>query len=424
MPLWWRWRRLADALTSGDPFGLAAVDFARDAPAPLDGVRILDLSRLVAGNALTHVLADFGAEVIKVERPGQGDDLRNWRVEGVSIHWKVYARNKKSITLNMRHARGRALLLDLVRTAQILVENFVPGTLEKWDLGPDVLHEANPSLVIVRISGWGQIGPDRNLPGFGSLVEARTGFAEINGFADRPPVLPPLALADMVAGLYGGIATLVALRHCEVKGGKGQVVDLPLFDPLLSILGPQAALYELTGELPARTGSRSTLTAPRNTYRCRDGRYVALSASMQSMYERLMRTIGQAELISDPRFLTNADRVRNNDQLDPIVGAFIESYDQAEALEIFREAGVTVGPVHDTVGMLHDPLVRENQVMVRLPDEEVGSVAMHNVAARLSETPGLIRSPAPALGEHNREILAGLGLDDEAVDVLAAEEVI
>jgi crotonobetainyl-CoA:carnitine CoA-transferase CaiB-like acyl-CoA transferase len=411
-------------LVARDRIDLIQQDFARDAAAPLDGVRILDLSRLVAGNALTHVLADFGAEVIKVERPGQGDDLRNWRVEGVSIHWKVYARNKKSITVNMRSERGRAILLDLVKTSQMLVENFLPGTLEQWELGPDVLHAANPKLVIVRISGWGQSGPDRSVPGFGSLVEARSGFAAMNGFADRPPVLPPLALADMVAGLYGAVAALVALRHCEVDQGKGQVVDLPLFDPLLSILGPQAALYELTGELPERLGSRSNLTAPRNSYRCRDGQFVALSASMQSMYERLMRTIGRPELIEDNRFLTNADRVQNNDQLDRVVAQFIESHDQYDVLQIFRDAGVTVGPVHDTLGMLNDPLVKENKVMVRLPDEEIDSVVMHNVAARLSETPGLIRSPAPTLGEHNSEILGDIGIDETELSTLGEQGVI
>tara|TARA_Y100000815_G_scaffold71548_1_gene60366 strand:- start:524 stop:1759 length:1236 start_codon:yes stop_codon:yes gene_type:complete len=411
-------------LVARDRIDLIQQDFARDAAAPLDGVRILDLSRLVAGNALTHVLADFGAEVVKVERPGQGDDLRNWRVEGVSIHWKVYARNKKSITVNMRSERGRAILLDLVKTSQMLVENFLPGTLEQWELGPDVLHAANPKLVIVRISGWGQSGPDRSVPGFGSLVEARSGFAAMNGFADRPPVLPPLALADMVAGLYGAVAALVALRHCEVDQGKGQVVDLPLFDPLLSILGPQAALYELTGELPERLGSRSNLTAPRNSYRCRDGQFVALSASMQSMYERLMRTIGRPELIEDNRFLTNADRVQNNDQLDRVVAQFIESHDQYDVLQIFRDAGVTVGPVHDTLGMLNDPLVKENKVMVRLPDEEIDSVVMHNVAARLSETPGLIRSPAPTLGEHNSEILGDIGIDETELSTLGKQGVI
>jgi len=388
---------------------LPEIDYRPDASGPLDDIRVLDLSRLVAGNALTHFLADFGAEVIKVERPGYGDDLRNWRVEGISIHWKVYARNKKSVTLNFSQENGRKLLLELAATSQILVENFIPGTLEKWNLGPEALHEANPNLIVVRISGWGQSGPDKRFPGFGSLVEARTGFAAMNGFADRAPVLPPLALADMVAGLYGGVATLVALRHREVSGGAGQVIDLPLFDPLLSILGPQAAQYELTGEIPGRMGSRIRTTAPRNVYCCGDGRYVALSASMQSMFERLMETIGQAELIEDTRFLTNADRVEHCDALDTVIAEFIEGRSQAENLAIFQGAGVTVGPVHDVVGLLEDPLVQAREAIVRLPDDEMESLPMHNIPARLSVTPGLIRDPAPALGQHNAEILAQLG---------------
>jgi formyl-CoA transferase len=399
-------------------------DYRPDAPAPLDGVRVLDLSRLVAGNALTHVLADYGAEVIKVERPGHGDDLRNWRVEGFSIYWKVYARNKKSITLNPRSEAGRELLLRLVEGAQVLVENFLPGTLEKWNLGPEVLARRNPALIMVRISGWGQNGPDREQPGFGSLVEARSGFAAMNGFPDRPPVLPPLALADMVTGMYGGMATLVALRHCEVNGGRGQVIDLPLFDPLLVILGPQAAEYQLTGQSATRSGSRSTTTAPRNTYRCRDGRYVALSASMQSMAERLFKTMGREDLIDDPRFRSNADRVRNNDILDPIVGEFMARHDQVELLEIFQAAGVTVGPVHDTAGMLQDDMVREREVMLRFPDREMGELPMHNVAAHLSETPGEIRRPAPALGQHNGEIYGALGLSPEEIAALQKEDVI
>ncbi len=398
-------------------------DYRPDAPAPLDGVRVLDLSRLVAGNALTHVLADYGAEVIKIERPGKGDDLRNWRVDGISIHWKVYARNKKSITLNPRSKKGREILLRLVESAQVLVENFLPGTLEKWQLGPNELLARNPSLVMVRISGWGQTGPDREQPGFGSLVEARSGFAAMNGFEDRPPVLPPLALADMVAGIYGGMATLTALRQVEVCGGKGQVVDLPLFDPLLAILGPQGAHYQLTGQGGARTGSRSTTTAPRNTYRCKDGRYVALSASMQSMAERLFKTMGREDLVDDPRFKTNADRVRNNDLLDPIVGEFMASHDQAELLKIFKQAGVTVGPVHDTAGMLEDEMIREREVMLRFPDAEMGELPMHNVAAHLSETPGQIRLPAPSLGQHNSEIYGEQGISPDEIATLQKEDI-
>lgn len=404
--------------------GLPQADYARGAPAPLDGVRILDLSRLVAGNALTHALADFGADVIKVERPGGGDDLRAWKVDGVSAFWKVYCRNKQSITLDYRAGEGRELLLRLVEGAQVLVENFVPGTLEKWELGPEVLLARNPKLVVVRVSGWGQEGPDRDKPGFGSLVEARSGFAAMNGYPDRPPVLPPLALADMVAGTYGAMTTLVALRQVEVAGGRGQVIDLPLFDPLFSLLGPEAATYRLTGVVPERTGSRSNITAPRNTYRCKDGRFVALSASMQSMVDRLLKAIGREDLLDDPRFATNADRVANNDILDPIVAAFMAERTQAENLAVFEAAGVTVGPVADIGQIVDDPMVQAREVLVEFPDREMDRLPMHNVAARLSETPGRIRTPAPELGEHNAEIYGALGLDADDLARLAEQGVI
>ncbi|HZD26374.1 MAG TPA: CoA transferase [Alphaproteobacteria bacterium] len=392
--------------------------------APLAGVRVIDLSRLVAGNALTHVLADYGAEVVKVERPGLGDDLRNWTVDGISAYWKVYGRNKKSVTLNMRSEQGRALLLQLVETAQLLVENFLPGTLEDWGLGPEVLLKRNPKLVVVRISGFGQDGPDRHKPGYGTLVEARSGFAALNGFPDRPPLLPPLALADMVAGLYGVGAALIALRNVEVSGGRGQVIDLPLFDPLFSIIGPEPAVHQITGKPTPRQGNRASHTAPRNIYRCSDGNYVALSASMQSMAERLFRAIGRADMIDDPRFATNTARVENNEALDRIVGDFMAARTQAENLAFFEEAGVTVGPVNDATRLRHDAMVNAREVLVRYADPEMGELPMHNVAARLSETPGSIRSPAPALGQHNAEVFGALGVDEAGLRRLQDEGVI
>ncbi len=391
------------------------------AAAPLDGVRVLDLSRLVAGNMLSLALADFGAEVIKIETPGRGDDLRNWRVEGVSVHWKVYARNKKSVSLNLRHEEGRRLLLRLVERSRVFIENYVPGTLERMGLGPDVLHRHNPGLVIVRVSGWGQTGPFRHKPGFGSLVEAMSGFAAMNGYPDRPPVLPPLALADMIAGLYGAMATLVAVRNIEVGGGRGQVIDLALFESIHSVLGPEAAVYRLTGQVKPRVGSRSNTTAPRNVYRCKDGRYVALSASMQAMAERLFRAIGREDLIDNPKFRTNADRVANNDELDAIVAGYMARHTQAENLAHFERAGVTVGPVCDVSELVDHPFVQGREVLVTYPDEEMGRLPMHNVVPRLSETPGVIRRPAPGLGEHNREILAELGLTESDLDRLARE---
>lgn len=389
---------------------LPKLDYQPCASGPLAGVRVLDLSRLVAGNAVSHVLADFGAEVLKIEAPGRGDDLRNWRVKGVSTYWKVYARNKKSITLDCRIEAGRSLLLKLVATAHVLIENFVPGKLEDMKLGPDVLHGANPKLILLRVSGWGQTGPFKHKPGFGTLVEAMSGYASMNGFADRPPTLPPLALADMVSGLYGAYATMVALREIETKGGQGQVIDLSLFEPMLSILGPEAANYRLTGDVTPRLGSRSATSSPRNVYVCSDGKFVAMSASMQSMAERLFRVMGRADLITDPRFATNTDRLQHGEEIDAIVADFMRQRTQAENLALFDEVGVTVGPVCDVADLLAHPFVSGREALVELPDEDTGTLPMHNVTPRLSRTPGSIRTPAPTLGQHNEEIYGSLGL--------------
>lgn len=394
------------------------VEFQPDAKSSLDGLRVLDLSRLVSGNIVTHLLADHGAEVIKVERPGTGDDLRNWRTKGHSVHWKVYCRNKKSITLDLRRDEGKRLLLTLAKRMNVLVENFKPGTLERWGIGPDVLFEQNPNLIIVRVSGWGQTGLYAHKPGFGSLVEAMSGFAAMNGYGDRPPVLPPLALADMIAGLYGSFAVLAAMRHIEMGHGRGQVIDLPLFDPIYSILGPIAAQYRLTGEVPQRTGSRSNQTAPRNAYRTKDGRYVALSASMQAMAERFFKAIGMPDLIDNPKYKTNTDRVANNDELDPIVAEFMAGRTQAELLELFEKADVTVGPVADIEQLMDHPYINDRAIIVDVPDDELGRVPMHNVIPRMSETPAALRTPAPDLGQHNAEIYSELGLSQEDVERL------
>ncbi|MGI9520063.1 MAG: CaiB/BaiF CoA transferase family protein [Hyphomicrobiaceae bacterium] len=400
------------------------VDFQPESKSSLSGLRVLDLSRLVSGNIVTHLLGDHGAEVIKVERPGVGDDLRNWKTKGHSVHWKVYCRNKKSITLDLRPDEGKAIFLDLVQRMNVLVENFKPGTLEKWGIGPDVLLDRNPRLVIVRVSGWGQTGLYAHKPGFGSLVEAMSGFAAMNGFADRPPVLPPLALADMIAGLYGSFAVLAAMRSVDFGDGKGQVIDLPLFDPIYSILGPIAAQYRLTGEIPERTGSRSNQTAPRNTYRTRDGKYVALSASMQAMAERFFRAIGMPELLDDPKYTTNTDRVANNDELDPIVGDFMASRTQAELLELFEKADITVGTVVDISQLMDHPYINDRAVIVDVPDADLGRLPMHNVIPRMSGTPATLRSPAPDLGQHNNEIYSEIGLKKDDLDRLGEQGII
>ena len=394
-------------------------DFTPDAKGPLDGVRVLDLSRLVAGNTLTQLLGDFGAEVIKVEPPA-GDTLRAWNTEGVPTNWKIYARSKKSLGLELRNPAAKALLLDLLPAAAIFVESFRPGTLEKMGLAPERLLEANPKLVIVRISGWGQSGPYKNRPGFGTLVEGMSGFASMNGFPDREPVLPPMYLADSVAGLYGAAAVMIALREVETNGGAGQVIDLPLFDPLFAVLGPQAANFRLTGKVKERVGSGSTNSGPRNAYRTSDGLWVCLSASTQKMAERLFRSIGRGKLIDDPRYRTNALRVKHRQELDAIIGGFIGQRTQADNVRFFEQREVTIGPIYDISQIIQDPHVLERELIAEYPDPDMGSLPMHHVVPRLSATPGSVRTPAPMIGQHNRAVLAAIGIDAERYAELLA----
>ncbi len=397
-------------------------DYTPKARGALRGVRVLDLSRLVAGNTLTQVLADFGAEVIKVEPPA-GDTLRAWRTNGVPVTWKLYSRSKKSLCLELRRPEARELLLKLMPSAALFIESFRPGTLEKMGLAPGTLLARNPKLVVVRISGFGQDGPYSQRPGFGTLIEGMSGFAAMNGFADREPVLPPMYLADSVAGLHGAAAAMIALREAERKGGSGQVIDLPLLEPLFNILGPQAANLRLTGKVKARTGNRSTTTAPRNAYRTKDGRWVCLSASIQKMAERLFRAIGRPELIDDPHYATNSERLRHADELDAIIGAFIAQRTQAENVGFFEKFEVTIGPVYDIAQILEDPHATARELIADYPDPDMGAFPMHHVTPRLSRTPGAIRAPAPRLGEHNRALLAEVGVDEAAYARLLASGV-
>jgi crotonobetainyl-CoA:carnitine CoA-transferase CaiB-like acyl-CoA transferase len=395
-------------------------DFDEAYEGPLDGVRVLDLSRLVAGNMVSLQLADYGAEVIKVEPVGDGDPLRHWVTDDVPVNWKVYARNKKSLSLNLRDDQAKDILLRLIENADVMIENYRPGTLEKMGLGPDVLMARNKKLILVRVSGFGQTGPYKNRPGFGTLIEAMSGFAYRNGFADREPVLPPLAMADMIAGLYGAMATMIALREIELRGGEGQVIDLSLLEPMHSILGAEAAWHKVTGSVRDRVGSGSNTSAPRNVYATKDGKWLAMSGSMQSMAERIFRTIGRPDMVDDPKYRTNGDRVKNRKEVDEIVGGWIGARTLDECMEIFERESVTVAPVYDIAQIVEDRHFQEREIIVDLPDADMGTVPMHNIVPKMSGTPGGFKRKAPDLGEHNAEILGALGFSDEEIDNLTA----
>ena len=398
--------------------GLSSVrQFSEGNRGPLEGIRVVDLSRLVAGNMLTLQLADFGADVIKVEPP-TGDPLRDWLEGGSALYWKVYSRNKRSAVLDLRQNAGKEALLRIVRTVDVFVESFKPGTLEAMGFSPEVLHRENPQLIIVRVSGFGQTGPYSEYPGFGTLVEAMSGFASRNGFPDREPVLPPLALADMIAGLYGAFATVTAIRARDRSGAPGQVIDLSLLESIFSILGPEAAIYRRTGKIKQRTGNGSNTSAPRNAYKCSDGKYVALSGSMQSMAMRIFDTIGRPDMKDDPRFSTNSARVQNRAAVDEAVGGWFATKTREEALAHMRAAGATVGPIYDISDISQDVHFRERQIIVDVEDQDLGKISMHNFVPRLSGTPAAWRRPAPALGEHTRAVLAEAGYGPEAIEQL------
>lgn len=398
------------------PETLPRKTYRPDATGPLRGVRVVDLSRLVAGNMLTLQLADFGADVVKVE-PQSGDTLRAFKTAGVETFWKVYCRNKRSVCLDFRHEKAPELLRRMIDEADVLVESFRPGVLEQMGLGPAALRETNPRLVVVRISGWGQTGPYRRRPGFGTLVEGYSGFASMNGFQDREPVLPPMFLGDMTAGLYGASAVMTALWEVRVNGGEGQVIDLSLFEPMVSILGPQAANFRLTGKVKVRTGSRSSTTAPRNTYATADDKWVCISTSTHSMAARLFRAIGRDDMNTDPRYSTNVSRLEHVQDVDAIVSGFVGERTLAENLRIFEAAEVTVGPVYDASQLMDDEYVVERGSLIDVPDPDLGYMPMHDVVPRLSGTPGALRRPAPRKGEHTREYLGAL-LGEQALPSL------
>ncbi|MFF2366698.1 CaiB/BaiF CoA transferase family protein [Streptomyces sp. NPDC058122] len=388
----------------------------------LAGLRVLDLATLFAGPLAATMLGDFGAEVVKVEHPSQPDASRGHgpSKDGVGLWWKLLGRNKRTITLDLSKRGGRATLLRLAADADVIIENFRPGTLEKWDLGWAELSAANPRLILARVTAFGQFGPYAHRPGFGTLAEAMSGFAAVTGEPDAPPTLPPFGLADSIAGLTTAYAVLTALRARD-RTGEGQVIDMAIIEPILTVLGPQPIWYDQLGHVQPRTGNRSANNAPRNTYRTADGSWVAVSTSAQSIAERVMRLVGRPDVIDEPWFATGADRARHADILDGAVGAWIAERGRDEVLAAFEKAEAAIAPVQDVRDIMSDPQYQALDSVTSVDDPELGPLRMQNVLFRLSATPGAIHWAGRPHGADTDAVLGELGLTTAEIGALRAE---
>ncbi|MFD9033026.1 CaiB/BaiF CoA transferase family protein [Streptomyces sp. NPDC059567] len=391
-------------------------------PSPLQGLRVLDLATLFAGPLAAMMLGDFGADVIKIEHPRKPDPSRGHGPAkgGVGLWWKVLGRNKRTITLDLSTPGGRDTLLKLAADADVIVENFRPGTLERWGLGWEELSTVNPELVLARVTGFGQFGPYSHRPGFGTLAEAMSGFASITGEPDGPPTLPPFGLADSIAALATAYAVMTALT-ARTTTGRGQVVDMAIIEPMLSVIGPHPLWYDQLGYVQPRTGNRSRNNAPRNTYRTADDSWVAVSTSAQSIAERVMRLVGRPELIDEPWFADGASRAAHADVLDEAVGSWIARHTRDEAMAAFEKAEAAIAPVYDIRDVMDDPQYRALDTVTEVPDPELGPIRMQNVLFRLSETPGGIRWAGRPHGADTAEVLAELGLSPAEIGALRSE---
>ncbi|QHY94981.1 Formyl-coenzyme A transferase [Streptomyces sp. S4.7] len=405
---------MTTAIRSDDPTAPAAP--------PLHGLRVLDLATLFAGPLAATMLGDFGAEVVKVEHPTRPDPSRGHgpAKKGVGLWWKILGRNKRTITLDLGNPAGRDVLLRLAADADVIVENFRPGTLERWGLGWAELSAVNPGLVLARVTGFGQFGPYSHRPGFGTLAEAMSGFAAMTGEPDGPPTLPPFGLADSIAALATAYAVLTALNG-RTATGRGQVVDLAIIEPILTVLGPQPLWYDQLGYVQPRTGNRSRNNAPRNTYRTADGSWLAVSTSAQSVAERVMRLVGRQELIDEPWFGTGSGRADHADVLDEAVGGWLARHSRDDAIAAFEKAEAAIAPVQDISDVMSDPQYRALDTVTEVADPELGPIRMQNVLFRLSETPGSIRWAGRPHGADTEAVLTELGLSAPEIAALRKE---
>lgn len=386
---------------------------------PLRQLRVLDLATLFAGPLAATMLGDFGAEVIKVEHPRRPDPSRGHgpAKNGVGLWWKLLGRNKRTITLDLSTPGGREILLRLAASTDVIIENFRPGTLERWGLGWPELAAANQRLVLARVTGFGQCGPYAHRPGFGTLAEAMSGFAAVTGEPDGPPTLPPFGLADSIAALATAYAVMTALA-ARAATGRGQVIDMAIIEPILTVLGPQPIWYDQLGYVQPRTGNRSRNNAPRNTYRTADGSWLAVSTSAQSVAERVMRLVGRPDLIGEPWFASGSGRAEHADELDEAVGGWIARRTREEAMTAFEKAEAAIAPIYDIREVMTDPQYRALDTLTTVDDPELGPVRMQNVLFRLSETPGAIRWAGRPHGADTDAVLAELGLSTEEISTL------
>ena len=395
-------------------------------PGPLQGVRVLDLATIYAGPFAAMLLGDYGAEVIKVEHP-KGDPMRGHghSKDGVGLWWKMVSRNKRAVTLDLSKPQGQELLLGLAERSDVIVENFRPGVMERWNLGYERLRAGHPGLVMLRTTGFGQFGPYSSRPAFGTLAESLTGFAHLTGQPDGPPTLPPFGLADGIAGLAGAVAVMMALYHRDARGRQGQVIDLAIVEPILMVLGAQPIVYDQLGIVLQRMGNRSGNNAPRNTYRTRDGKWVAISTSADTVAQRTMRLVGHPEVIEEPWFRTGAERAEHADELDEMVGGWIAQRDLDEVLRAFEKASAAIAPIYDTREIMADPQFKALGTFIEVADDELGNMRMQNVAFRMSDTPGEVKFPGRRLGQDNRQVYSELlDLDDARLNELSMAGVI
>jgi crotonobetainyl-CoA:carnitine CoA-transferase CaiB-like acyl-CoA transferase len=382
-------------------------------PMPLEGLRVLDLSTILAGPLCCQILGDFGADIIKIEHPRTGDNLRGhgYQKDGVSLWWKEVNRNKRTIAVNMSDPDGADIVRRLAMTIDVVVENFRPGTMERWGLGPQVLRKLNPGLVMVRLTGWGQSGPYASRAGFGTLAEAMSGFAHLTGDPDGPPTLPAFGLADSICGIAAAAAALMALRHRDQRSGSGQVVDLSILEPIMTAVGPGPTVYDQLGIIESRHGNRSTNNAPRNVYRTWDGSWVAVSTSAHSIAAKVLRLVGHPEIIDEPWFASGYSRAEHVELLDVYVGEWIAARTRDEVLSAFHDAGAAIAPVYTAKDLVEDPHIRATEMLTSVKDDDLGEILMHNVMWRLSETPGQIRFTGRSLGADTDQVLGDLGYD-------------